>query len=201
MQINYSADIRKKIQTGDIILFSGKGGISAGIKWFTNSKWSHVGMALKLVDWDAILLWESTTLGNVKDIMSGTERKGVQLVPLSDRLQKYNGEVSIRFLQGIDRTDTMKNLLRELRAEVKGRKYEKSEIELIKSAYDGPFGTNIEDLSTLFCSELVAEAYQRIGILSHDIPSNEYTPNDFSDAKNLQLLNGYLSNELLLKTD
>ncbi|MEZ5578085.1 MAG: hypothetical protein R3F40_00820 [Candidatus Competibacteraceae bacterium] len=33
--------------TGDILLFSGKGGISEGIKFFTLSKWSHVGMVYK----------------------------------------------------------------------------------------------------------------------------------------------------------
>ena len=40
-------DIRSQLKTGDILLFSGKGGISEGIKFFTLSKWSHVGMVYK----------------------------------------------------------------------------------------------------------------------------------------------------------
>ena len=64
-------NIRPTLETGDIVLFSGKGGISTGIKWITNSKWSHVGMVLKLTQFDAVLIWESTTLSDIKDIESG----------------------------------------------------------------------------------------------------------------------------------
>lgn len=82
--------------------------------------------------------------------------------------------------------------LRKLRLELRGKPYEKNTSELIRSAYDGPFGENIEDLSSLFCSELVAEAYQRMGLLDEDVPSNEYSPVDFSsEAKDgLALLRG-----------
>ena len=54
-------EARANIQTGDIVLFSGKGGISSAIKWFTRSGWSHVGMALRVEEFDTVLLWESTT--------------------------------------------------------------------------------------------------------------------------------------------
>lgn len=179
--------IRNRIDTGDIVLFSGKGQISTGIKWITNSKWSHVGMALRLPQqWNMLLLWESTTLSNIADLRSGKARKGVQLVPLSERLRLYDGGVSVRHLM-IDRTDDMLEALRKFRDDVKGKPYEESRIELLKAAYDGPFGQNTEDLSSLFCSELVAEAYQRLGLLSEEKPSNEYTPKDFSDKAKLPL--------------
>lgn len=58
MMQKYSS-MRGRIQTGDIVLFSGKGGVSTGIKWVTGSKWSHVGMALTISEWDFVLLWES----------------------------------------------------------------------------------------------------------------------------------------------
>ena len=108
------------------------------------------------------MLWESTTLNNIADVESGKERKGIQIVPLSERLKRYDGEVSVRLLDKKP-TPEMHKELSLLRAEVKGRPYEKDRIELFKAAYEGPFGTNIEDLSSLFCSELVAEAYQRMG--------------------------------------
>ena len=44
-----------------------------------------------------------------------------------------------------------------------------------------------EDLSSLFCSELVAEAYQRMGILDPERSSSEYTPDDFSSARDSAL--------------
>jgi hypothetical protein len=43
---------RKNLNTGDIVLFSEKGAISHGIKLFTFSKWSHVGIVLRLPDAD-----------------------------------------------------------------------------------------------------------------------------------------------------
>jgi len=176
--------IRNKLDTGDIVLFSGKGGISAGIKWFTTSKWSHVGMVVRLPDWNMVLLWESTTLSNVADVIDGKAKQGVQLVALSERLRTYGGEAAIRRLS-VKRTATMNNALMRLRQEVKGRPYEESKVELVKAAYDGWWGENTENLSSLFCSELVAEAYQRMGLLSNSksaLPSNEFTPKDFSAA-------------------
>jgi len=176
--------IRNKLDTGDIVLFSGKGGISAGIKWFTISKWSHVGMVVRLPDWNMVLLWESTTLSNVADVIDGKAKQGVQLVALSERLRTYGGEAAIRRLS-VKRTTAMNNSLMRLRQEVKGRPYEKSKVELVKAAYDGWLGENTENLSSLFCSELVAEAYQRMGLLSNSknaLPSNEFTPKDFSAA-------------------
>ena len=155
-------------------------------------------MVLRLIEWDAVLLWESTTLSNIADVESGKERKGVQIVPLSERIKKYDGEISVRMLDQKP-TPEMHKELSLLREEVKGRPYEKSKIELFKAAYDGPFGRNNEDLSSLFCSELVAEAYQRMGLLSEDKASNEYTPKDFSDAEKLKLLKGELSKEILIK--
>ena len=172
-------DIRPGLQTGDIVLFSGKGSISDIIKRVTACKWSHVGMVLKSEDWDMALLWESTTLSNIADLESGVPRQGVQLVPLSARLASYDGEVSIRALT-TPLISSQRETLKAFRKEMTGRAYEEDKLELARSAYDGWGGGNREDLSSLFCSELVAEAFQRIGLLSEAIPSNEYTPKDFS---------------------
>lgn len=73
--------------------------------------------------------------------------------------------------------------LNNFRHEISGRPYETNKIELLKAAYDGLFGDNKEDLSSLFCSELIAEAYQKMGLLTEKLPSNEYIPKDFSEEK------------------
>jgi len=101
MSQKYS-EIRETLRTGDIVLFSGKGGISAGIKWATLSRWSHVGMILKLVEYDFVTVWESTTLSDVADLESKMPRKGVQLVPLSARINRYDGDIAVRRLQGVE---------------------------------------------------------------------------------------------------
>ena len=197
---------RRYLDTGDIILFSGKGAISQGIKRFTFSHWSHVGMVIRSHEFESILLWESTTLTNIPDLESGNLIKGVQIVPLSQRILLYNGEIGLRKLK-TDRTEEKMKALIGLRKKLRGKRYEESNIELIKSAYDGPFGHNTEDLSSLFCSELVAEAYQVMGFLPENKsdkdykPSNEYTPADFSyeKRKRLKLLEGKLGKEILIK--
>lgn len=190
-------DIRSQLKTGDILLFSGKGGISEGIKFFTVSKWSHVGMVYRFDDprdaKGSVFCWESTTLSNLEDADTGKLTKGVQRVELSERLERcFAGgyEICVRPLSS-PLTNDMIRKLNDFRHDVSGRPYEKDKIELLKAAYDGIFGANKEDLSSLFCSELVAEAYQRIGLLTEKTPSNEYTPKDFSSEKSISLELGY----------
>jgi hypothetical protein len=197
----YNEQWRAKLKTGDVVLFSGKGGISAGIKWATLSRWSHVGMIVVLPEYDFVTVWESTTLSTLVDLDTNVPRKGVQLVPLSARIEGYGGEVAVRQLKGVafDGAD-VRNLM-QLRRELAGRAYEEKQIELIKAAYDGPLGRNSEDLTSLFCSELVAEAYQKLGLLGEEKPSNEYTPADFSEKKKMKLLEGSLGKEVFLKTE
>lgn len=197
--------IRSQLKTGDILLFSGKSGISEGIKFFTLSKWSHVGMVYTFEDRldpnRTVFCWESTTLSDIKDAETGKLTKGVQRVELSERLERcfaQGYEISVRQLN-MPLTDAMIIALNQFRHDVSGRPYERNKIELIKSVYDSIFGGNKEDLSSLFCSELVAEAYQKMRLLTEDLPSNEYTPKDFSQEKRIKLQLGYsLGNEMTL---
>lgn len=196
----YSEKFRSQLRTGDIVLFSGKGGISAGIKWATLSRWSHVGMVLVLPEYDFVTIWESTTLSNITDLDTKEPRKGVQLVPLSARIENYGGEIALRQLKDVDFGGKEISTLMALRRELSGRPYEEHTIELIRAAYDGPFGNSAEDLTSLFCSELVAEAYQTLGLLDESKSSDEYTPSDFSEKKHIALLKGSLGPEILLKS-
>lgn len=195
--------IRDSLKTGDLVIFSGKSALSSIIKLFSGGKWSHVGMVLRLPEFDnMILLWESTTLSNITDIETHAATKGVQLVPLSQRINSYDGEINIRQLDK-PVTAEMFHALAECRRMLSGKPYEKNELELIRAAYDGIGGASHgEDLSSVFCSELVAEAYQAMGLLPEypqGLPSNEYTPMDFSSRKNLTLLKDYkLQSEILV---
>jgi hypothetical protein len=185
------SEIRDELNTGDIVLFSGKGFISGLIKWFTRSPHSHVGMVIRSVEIDMILLWESTTLSKVKDILSHTSKQGVQLVLLSERVNTYKGKIGIRKLEGVDMTGKRIETLTDFRNEMKDCDYEQNKLELAKSAYDGPFGRNKENLSSVFCSELIAEMYERWELLPEAVASNEYTPADFGNE--IELEQGSLS--------
>ena len=198
---HYETELRAVLRTGDLVLFSGKGGASAGIKWATFSRWSHVGLVVVLPEYDFVTVWESSTTTTLLDLDTRQLNKGVQLAPLSARLAQYEGAVAIRRLSGVDFGTEDIGRLMQLRRELAGRPYEEDKLELIKAAWDHTFGANSEDLSSLFCSELVAEAYQCLGLLGPDKPSNEYVPADFSTARTQPLERGTLGPEILLKRD
>ena len=190
-------EIRGQLQTGDIVLFSGRSRKSTSIKWLTLCPWSHVGMVLRMPPGsgplaDTVLLWESTNFDNLKDVLDGVARRGVQLVLLSERVQIYLGEIAIRQLS-VHRDDAMLDALSALRMKLRNRPFEEKKLELLRAVLDGPFERwhAPEDLSSLFCSELIAETYQAMGLLPDHPdakPSNEYTPRDF--AGDLTLLRG-----------
>ncbi|MBF0271338.1 MAG: hypothetical protein HQL98_04550 [Magnetococcales bacterium] len=195
---------RNNLKTGDILLFSGRGPTSWMIRLGEWSKWSHVGMVIK--NDIGLFSWESTTLSNIKDASDGKEKMGVQIVSLSERIKRYDGEIAYRSLAipkgikieeeettGDGITRGMEKKLWEIRQQLRDRPYEKHKLELIKSLIDVlPGSTNKEDLSSVFCSELVAEAYQSMGLLPPNEPSNEFTPRDFSCA-------GRINKKLLAK--
>ncbi len=166
--------IRASLQTGDIVLFSGKGIISSIIKFFSNSEWSHLGMVVRWDDLNVIQLYESTTLSK----LSG--RKGVQLVSLRDRINTYKGKIAIRRLV-TKRTSEMMLKLKDFMWLHRNKKYEQNLWQLFLAAYDGWFGKNKADMSSVFCSELIAALWQLWGILSaHYRVPNEYTPANFA---------------------
>lgn len=171
--------IRHSLNTGDIVLFGGRGILSWLIKRGTKSDYSHIGVVVRAEDQDMLLVLESTTLSG---------KKGVQVNLLSERIQGYKGCIALRTLSR-PISQSMSDSLRTFRAEIKGRPYEKSVWNLLGSIFNRVKGR--EDLSSLFCSELAAEAYQRMGLLTEDRPSDKYTPADFSERWMGRLEKGY----------
>ena len=168
-------DIRSELKTGDVLLFSGKGFVSWLIKLATFSQYSHVGMVY--VIGRGVYCWESTSISKHRD--------GVQISLLSNRLLSYKGTVSVRRLE-TNRDSDFYNSLEDFRQQVKGRKYEQNIWELMGAAL--PW-RNTVNLVTIFCSELVAAAWQRMKVLKDDKPSNEYTPADFGSGNICEDLN------------
>ena len=146
------------------------------------------------------------------DIETGKVTQGVELLPMREKVfSGWYNRVAVRQLEisEEERKEMTKNLLK-FKKELGERPYEKSKLELIRSALDfqEDFLTFLkneeEDLSSLFCSELVAAAYQRMGLLEADTnsdkykTSNEYTPDDFTSGRDdeLNLKYGQLGKEI-----
>lgn len=70
----------KTIHPGDIIFFRGKSFISRGIRWFTDSEWSHVGMALNGTE-----LIEATAAGveknKIEPLIKNAEKICIKRIP------------------------------------------------------------------------------------------------------------------------
>lgn len=200
-----------KLQTGDLVLFSGATSSGAIIKFFDNAQFSHIGIVIKSKFSSHLMIWEaSTNKAGLVDIESGKVRKGVELLPLKEKIfSGWYNRVAIRRLVDIDdeKRNEMYQELLKFRTEVQGRPYEKSKVELILSALDFQeeylsFLRNTkEDLSSLFCSELVAETYKRMGLIAGKRLSNEYTPDDFAshNDKTLNLQFGKLEKEVYVE--
>lgn len=196
------ANIRSSLKTGDLVLFSGKSFSSESIKWVTLSKWSHVTMVMVMPEYDFVCLWEATTDANLRDLDAPCAHQGVQLVPLSERMRQYDGAIALRRLEDVQLVQSDIDRLMVLRKKLARRPYEKSTLELMAAAYDGPFGNQHQNLSSLFCSELIAAAYQALELLPKgrsSKPSNEYVPADFSEEhEELPWLRGRLGPEIRL---
>ena len=175
------SEIRGRIRSFDILLFSGRGIVSRGIQAITGSPWSHVAVALRLPGFDQLLCYESTTLSDQVDLRTGRHVKGVQLVQLSARLATYEGLAAWRAVEGPRPAGTNMAAGKFMR-EFQGRPYEENQWERLRSALDATrIGRNEPDESSVFCSETVALLHRRVGIMREtDVPANEFTPADFA---------------------
>jgi hypothetical protein len=167
------------IRAGDVIAFSGDGGISFvvnilsyGVPWVSIS---HLGIMGEHEG--ELLIFESTTLSNIPCAIQGESIEGVQAVRLKDRVEKYDGKVFhyplvdqlfgggkrklSQFLH--DQIGKPYDLIGALRAG--GKIWAWLEAQLRE-----------EDLNFLFCSELVAASLRHIGRLETDSASR-WNPN------------------------
>lgn len=172
------ADLRDTLDTLDLVFFSGKGNVSSFIKRHTESKWSHCGMVVRING--LLFLWESTTLSDQLDVFAGKRIDGVQLVRLGARIAWFHGEIGIRRLENFPRTDLVLGKLWAHMLPLHGLPYESSTLALIRAQLDRFGAVGEEDLSSVFCSELVAAAYKVMGLLPKDISASEYVPEDMA---------------------
>lgn len=167
------------MKTGDLIAFSGKSKVSNIIKGFTNSDISHVGMVFESnrTGGHRVELIESTSLAVLPDNRSGELIKGVQMQMLSQRMDMYEGQVYWQPLKTKLSDARQAKMLSWLYCAWAS-----------KTLYDtkGAIHAGIDilglekepDFSTLFCSEMVAEAYRVAGLLPDNYNASEATPAD-----------------------
>lgn len=197
-QVSYHK-LRKQLRTGDLVLFAGTTLSSRIVQIFTLSRWSHVGVIVRLPEYgDQPLLWELTRDNKLADIHHGVLGDGVQLVSLDEKLKSYQGEVAIRRLStGIAELQRLSQL-RELLQCWQAKPYRNILRKNLCAWWWGDHATAIARQGG-FCSEFVAEIYKSWQLLPHDRPSRHYLPHDFAPESPLKLLQGALSPAWMLQ--
>jgi hypothetical protein len=182
------------LKTGDLVLFTGQGLARGLARWFNRSPWTHVGLVLSGPVAAEPLLWEA---------LWGGPRRGTIAAPLAVRMAGSGGRISVRCLNR-PLAPTQCQRLEALRQEVAERARARGLWDLMGAADDGWVGTRRENLGEPMDGELVAEAYQRIGLLDDSARGGkapgEYRPWHFCAKYGLGLKNGYaLGPELVLR--
>lgn len=145
------------------------------------------------------LIYESSHGTNLVGLDVKRKTAGVQLLFLSDRISTFKGDMVVRRLQDHDILPVDRASLLSLRKELLGVPFEKSVWQMLASELKHRVVPQRADLSSVFCSELIAECYKVLGLLGQDLPSNKYSPADFSAKRGLELLSGKLGPQIRLK--
>lgn len=185
------------LQTGDIVLFAGRGIVSATIRLFTRSHWSHVGMVVRLPGHDQPMLLESSSLSDSPDILAGRPVAGVGIVLLMKRVQDYEGQVAVRRRTGAPLGPSQQKLVTRLVMRLAHRPYKNYLLAIMRDLLTG-FCLR-PNRASLFCSELVAEIYCRLGWLSRQARTTNYVPGHFGSAR-FRLNQGALDQPCWLKS-
>lgn len=181
------------LETGDVLLFSGKGLLSDVIRWYTGSPWTHIGLVVRFEEDVPPLLLEATVGNEAADLLTGKCQSGVTLVSLSSKLRNYPGDIVVRRRQGKPLSERQRRLVRRLVRRLYRRPYRNYLWRLLLDQFPGRYRD-----SGIFCSELVAEFYRRLGWLPADIRTGRVVPGHFA-GESLPLQNSVLAPAQWLK--
>jgi len=177
-------------RTGDLWLFRGSSLADHAIRAVTNAPVNHVGMAVVIEDLPP-LMWHAELGQALTDVWTGTKHRGVQLHDLREAVRvwvdRYGQKPWLRQLDA-DITPVMEDeLLREV-ARADGLPFPRTAAlagRWLRGRVrrDAPIGVT-------YCAEVVARAYQVMGLLDRRRPVNSYDPGTFWSGDDLELLGG-----------
>jgi hypothetical protein len=199
-KMNYG-DFLKKAQTGDILLFEGNGKFSCLSTCFTQVRWSHTGIVVRLrneqTGMNEIFIWESTKPDDTLDFLSGTDKDGPRLVYADEKIYQYaslNYTIAYRQMK-INDTRIISDIesgktdlyMWAVLLQLSRLTYEKDPFELsnahlrlITGIYS--HGNNNDNANSIFCSEQNMYTYRNgMGLSLYDYEDDvTYAPEDFS---------------------
>ena len=183
-------DAVEQSSTGDVWLFRGPTMADKAIRLLTNAPVNHVAMVVALDDLPP-LLWHTELGRSLESVWTGEHHRGAQLNELADALAvwtgKYRQRAFVRHFDGEITRDAEDNLLRVI-AEYEGRAFPRTR-HLVGKWLSGRLKREASE-QAVYCAELLAITYTRMGLLDPRTPANWFDPGRFWSGDRLELLGG-----------
>jgi len=177
-------------QTGDVWLFRGPTTADKAIRLLTNSPVNHVAMVVALDDLPP-LLWHTELGQSLPSVWTGEHHRGAQLHRLDDAIAVWTGKYAqrawVRHFDG-EITRDMEDALLRVIAEYEGRDFPRT-MQLAGKWLSGRVRREASE-QAVYCAELLAITYGRMGLLDPRKPANWFDPGRFWSGDRLELRGG-----------
>jgi hypothetical protein len=177
-------------RTGDVWLFRGSTPADRAIRAATNSPVNHVGMVVAIDDLPP-LMWHAELGRSLPDVWTGEHQRGTQLHRMVDAVSvwkhKYGQDAWMRPID-VDVTREQEDAVLLTIDELNGKAFPRTR-SLAKGWVLGR-ARRRTTLEALFCAEVVAITYERMGLLPAERPPNWYDPGKFWSGDHLRLEGG-----------
>lgn len=178
------------IKSGDIGFIEGYTFQAKILKGISRCPFTHAFLFLEMDDNMYVLESKRGGVKGINDFLSKREKDGISLTLVDKRFSDVREGCSIGIRKITRKFNEEQNrIVFKTYCKHHDKPFEKNKSEMIYSWYDGPWGTNKEDISTFFCSEWVIFCLKEVGLLKTKKPCNEFTPGDLfriqtNDIKN-----------------
>lgn len=182
--------------TGDVWLFRGRSIADRTIRLFTNSPVNHVGVVIAIDDLPP-LIWHAELGASMPNVWTGERQRGAQLHHLDRAVSmwthRYGQDPWFRQID-VDASTEMENAALSVVAEYSGRGFP-STASLAKHWLTGRVRKQVS-LTDIYCAELAAITFERMGLLGDERPPNWYDPGTFWSGDRLELVGASLGSEI-----
>jgi hypothetical protein len=195
-------DALETARTGDIWLFRGRSPADRAIRLATNAPVNHASMAVVLDDLPP-LLWHTELGRSLEDVWTGDHHRGAQLNRLEEAVEvwtgRYRQRAYVRQLIGTV-TRPMEDELLKVIAAYDGRPFPKTH-SLVWMWTSGRLRREVTE-HAIYCAQLLAITYRRMGLLDARNPANWFDPGRFWSGDRLELADGaFLGEEIAVDAD
>jgi len=173
------------LRTGDVVLFHGASRRSRVIEDVTRSKFSHIGMIVRPDAAAPPRLWHTDPRPVTADLEDRARHGGAQLNDLGEALARMT-QPSYGDTPYVRRLDAARGPEFEAAAQRAVAELDQTPFpSLLAIVKEWVFGHLRIATSgrRMYCAELLALTWQRMGLLGREPPANAYAPEDFAHER------------------